>query len=163
MANRSRHRISRPEIAFALNEFEHHFYESIRADLEISILNALIGEEAKAKNVETREIIASEVTDKLRDFSDEEREKLESALMDRLFGKYQVKILLKEPPVVAQSISVDGEPSIGSSSAPVTIVMFSDYQCPACARTHPVLKRVMAEFSGKGSVGRAGLSLRGHS
>ncbi len=133
----------------ALNEFEHHSYEHIRGDLEISILNALIAEEAKAKGVEPREIIAAEVTDKLRDFSEEEREKLESALMDRLFAKYQVKILLKEPPVIAQSISVDSEPSIGPATAAVTIVMFSDYQCPACARTHPVLKRVMSEFPGK--------------
>lgn len=133
----------------ALNEFEHHTYEHIRGDLEIGILNALIEIEAKSKNVEPREIIATEITNKLRDFSDEEREKLESSLMDRLFAKYQVKILLKEPPVIAQSISVDGEPAIGPATAAVTIVMFSDFQCPACARTHPVLKRVMAEFSGK--------------
>ena len=133
----------------ALNEFEHHSYEHIRGDLEISILNALIAREAKAKGVEPREIIAAEVTDKLRDFSDDEREKLESALMDRLFAKYQVKILLEEPPVIAQSISVDNEPSIGPANSAVTIVMFSDYQCPACARTHPVLKRVMSEFPGK--------------
>ena len=79
----------------ALNEFEHQSYENIRGDLEISILNALIEDEAKAKNAQPREIIAAEVTDKLRDFSEEERERLESALMDRLFRKYQVKILLK--------------------------------------------------------------------
>jgi len=132
-----------------LNEFLHHNYEEVRGDLEISILNALIDEEAKAKNVEPGAIIAAEVTDKLREFSDEERERLESALMDRLFAKYQVKILLREPPVIAQSISVDSEPSIGPAAAPVTIVMFSDFQCPACSRTHPVLKRVMAEFPGK--------------
>ena len=132
-----------------LNEFEHHSYEHIRGDLEIAILNALIGEEAKAKSVEPAVIIASEITDKLRDFSAEEREKLESALMDRLFAKYQVKILLKGPAVIAQSIAVEGEPSVGPASAPVTIVMFSDFQCPACARTHPELKRVMAEFPGK--------------
>jgi len=133
----------------ALNEFEHQSYENIRGDLEISILNALIEDEAKAKNAQPREIIAAEVTDKLRDFSEEERERLESALMDRLFRKYQVKILLKEPSVIAQSISIDNEPSIGPATAPITIVMFSDYQCPACSRTHPVLKRVMADFPGK--------------
>jgi protein-disulfide isomerase len=27
--------------------------------------------------------------------------------------------------------------------------MFSDFQCPACSRTHPVLKRVIADFPGK--------------
>jgi len=132
-----------------LNEFLHQTYEYVRNDLEIAILNALIAEEAKAKNVEPGAIIAAEVTDKLREFSDEERERLESGLMDRLFAKYQVKILLKEPPVIAQSISIDNEPSIGPANAPVTIVMFSDFQCPACSRTHPVLKRVMAGYPGK--------------
>ena len=132
-----------------LNEFLHHTYEHIRGDIEIAVLNFLIAEEAKAKNVEPTAIIASEVTDKMREFSDEERERLESALMDRLFAKYQVKILLKEPPVIAQSISVDNEPSVGPATAPATIVMFSDFQCPACARTHPVLKRVLAEYPGK--------------
>jgi hypothetical protein len=62
----------------ALNEFHYHNYEHLRSDLEVAILNALIAEEAKAKNVEASAIIASEITDKLRDFTDEEREKLES-------------------------------------------------------------------------------------
>jgi protein-disulfide isomerase len=69
--------------------------------------------------------------------------------MDRLFKKYEVKVLLKGPEVIAHTISVDGEPSVGPAAAPVTIVMFSDFQCPACSRTHPVLKRVMAEYPGK--------------
>jgi protein-disulfide isomerase len=132
-----------------LNESLHETYEFIRGDLEIAILNALIAEEAKAKNVEPGAIIAVEITDKLREFSDEEREKLESALMDRLFAKYQVKILLKEPEVIAQTIATAGDPSIGPATAPVTVVMFSDFQCPACSRTHPVLKRVIADFPGK--------------
>jgi protein-disulfide isomerase len=134
---------------FALNEFHHHNYEHLRSDLEIAILNALIAEEAKARNVEANVIIATEITDKLRDFTDDEREKLETALMDRLFKKYEVKILLKEPEVITHTIAVDGEPSVGPATAPVTIVMFSDFQCPACARTHPVLKQVMAEYAGK--------------
>lgn len=133
----------------ALNEHLHHTYEHIRSDLEIAVLNSLIAEEAKAKNVEPNTIIAAEITDKLREFSDEEREGLETALMSRLFAKYDVKILLKEPEIISQSISTDGEPSVGPAAAAVTIVMFSDFQCPACARTHPVLKRVMVEYAGK--------------
>ena len=33
--------------------------------------------------------------------------------------------------------------------ASVAIEVYSDFQCPACARTHPVLKRVMAGYPGK--------------
>lgn len=133
----------------ALNEFHHHTYEHVRTDLEISILNTLIEEEARERKVEPQAVIAAEVTDKLREFTDEEREKLESALMERLFAKYDVKVLMKEPDAIVHNISVDAEPSVGPADAPVTIVMFSDFQCPACARTHPVLKRVVAAYPGK--------------
>ncbi|HEY2846857.1 MAG TPA: thioredoxin domain-containing protein, partial [Pyrinomonadaceae bacterium] len=30
-----------------------------------------------------------------------------------------------------------------------TIVMFSDFQCPACSATDPILQRVMAQYPGK--------------
>ena len=69
--------------------------------------------------------------------------------MKGLFAKYEVKILLKEPPVIAQDVSVDDDPSRGPATAPVTVVMFSDFQCPACARTHPVLKSVISEYGDK--------------
>ena len=139
------------EISFrsTLNETHHQIYENLRADLEIAVLNALIDQEAKAKNTQPNSIIAAEVTDKMREFTDAERERLESALMTRLFTQYEVKFLLPEPEVIAQTISADDDPSRGPATAPVTVVMFSDFQCPACARTHPVLKRVMAEFVDK--------------
>ncbi len=37
-------------------------------------------------------------------------------------------------------------PSLGSRSAPVTIVTFSDFQCPFCARVNPTLERIRAEY-----------------
>ena len=133
----------------ALNETQHQIYENLRGDLEIAVLNALIEEEAKAKNTQPNSIIAAEVTDKMREFTDAERERLETALMNRLFAQNEVKFLLKEPEVISQNVSTDDDPSRGPAAAPVTIVMFSDFQCPACARTHPVLKQVIAEFGDK--------------
>lgn len=132
-----------------LNDLQWHQYEDLRADLEVGILNTLIEEEAKARGSDASSIIATEVTDRMRTFADGEREQLESALMDRLFAKYDVKILLKEPPIMAQNVSADDDPARGPLTAPVTVVMFSDFQCPACARTHPVLKAVISEFVDK--------------
>ena len=46
-------------------------------------------------------------------------------------------------------ISVDGAPSLGAAEAPVTIVAFSDFQCPHCATMAPVLDRVLDAYPRK--------------
>ncbi|MBK9766624.1 MAG: thioredoxin domain-containing protein [Chloracidobacterium sp.] len=70
-------------------------------------------------------------------------------LSGRLFAKYNVKIQLVAPEPPVENISVDDDPAQGPANAPVTIVMFSDFQCPACSATHPILKKAIAEFPGK--------------
>lgn len=37
----------------------------------------------------------------------------------------------------------------GTSTAPVTIVEFSDFQCPACAAAQPIVKNVMSKYAGQ--------------
>ena len=39
--------------------------------------------------------------------------------------------------------------ALGTAGAPVTIIEFSDFQCPYCQSFHPVLKQIMAEFGGQ--------------
>ena len=85
----------------------------------------------------------------MKDFSDEEQSALEAALRKRLYEKYSVKVLYKEPEPLVENISVDDDPATGPAGAPVTIIMFSDFQCSACAATHPLLKKAMAEHPGK--------------
>src|SRR5688572_5129025 len=102
--------------------FKAHFYD-VRAemydetvhDLENSIFSALVTQEARARNIEAGDLIAVEVTNKLRDFSDEERAKLEEALQKKLFEKYSVKILLKEPEPVAHAVTPDDDPVFGKA------------------------------------------------
>jgi protein-disulfide isomerase len=43
----------------------------------------------------------------------------------------------------------DGDPSIGSAKAPVTIIEFSDFQCPFCLRVAPTLKKIRATYGDK--------------
>ncbi len=43
-------------------------------------------------------------------------------------------------------IETDGHPSIGSPDAPVTIVEFSDFECPFCRRAEPVIKQIQEEY-----------------
>ena len=133
----------------ALYEAKADLADAIINDLEGSILSALVDSEAKAQNIDPAAYIGREVTDKMKEFSDQERFDLETALKDRLFAKYQVKILFKAPEPLVQNISPDDDPATGPTTAPVTVIMFSDFQCPSCSRTHPVLKKVLDEFPGK--------------
>jgi protein-disulfide isomerase len=124
-------------------------YERTLAFLEGAIYTELIGLEAQKTNVSASEVIAAEITNKMKDYSEEEREGLENAFYSRLRTQYRVSFNLKEPAAFVQKISVDDDPSVGPAAAPVTVVMFTDFQCPACAATHPVLKKVLAGYGNK--------------
>jgi protein-disulfide isomerase len=41
------------------------------------------------------------------------------------------------------------DPVLGAATAPVTVVVFSDFQCPFCARVEPSLKQLGQEYAGK--------------
>ncbi|HXJ19102.1 MAG TPA: thioredoxin domain-containing protein [Polyangia bacterium] len=44
---------------------------------------------------------------------------------------------------------IKGSPMKGDKNAPVTIVQWSDYQCPFCGRVEPTVAKVMDEYKGK--------------
>jgi protein-disulfide isomerase len=44
---------------------------------------------------------------------------------------------------------IKGAPMKGDKNAPVTIVQWSDYQCPFCSRVEPTISKVMEEYKGK--------------
>ncbi len=121
----------------------------IIADLENAIFSTLVNQEAKARNIDAGDLIAVEITNKIREFSNDERVELESSFRKRLFTKFSVKVMVREPVPVARNVLVDDDPASGKAAAPVTVVMFSDFQCSACSATHPVLKKVLGEYGDK--------------
>lgn len=51
---------------------------------------------------------------------------------------------------IAAKIKTDGKPTRGPKDAKVTIVEYSDFQCPYCARAHATISdQVMKEYDGK--------------
>jgi protein-disulfide isomerase len=48
-----------------------------------------------------------------------------------------------------QDVKVGDAPVKGPASAPVTVVAFSDFQCPFCSRAVPTLKQVEDDYKGK--------------
>ncbi len=50
---------------------------------------------------------------------------------------------------VAYKVDIGKAPTKGPKDALVTIVVFSEFQCPFCNRVEPTLNRIMDEYSGK--------------
>ncbi|MBM3181840.1 MAG: DsbA family protein [Chloroflexi bacterium] len=50
-----------------------------------------------------------------------------------------------EPQFVRYDIPIDGYPSLGPDDAPITIVEFSDFQCPFCRRFHDETYRALLD------------------
>lgn len=46
-------------------------------------------------------------------------------------------------PANVKSVPIDGSPTKGAESAPITIVEFADFQCPSCAQLAPALDKVV--------------------
>jgi protein-disulfide isomerase len=68
------------------------------------------------------------------------------ALLERLRKDQPVKILLEPKRVVVDS---SGHPALGAKDAPVTIVEFTDFQCPFCKATEDTLKQLRAKYGDK--------------
>lgn len=55
----------------------------------------------------------------------------------------------KEDPNKRYPVSVMNAPFKGPANAPVTIIEYTDYQCPFCQRVQQTLKNLFAEYPGK--------------
>jgi 2-hydroxychromene-2-carboxylate isomerase len=141
-----------------------------RQALDDLISQALIEREAAARGVSVEELVKTEVTsqavvtpaeakafyeaNKTRFGDTTEAEALQqiieglgrrrqaerrAAFADELSAKYPVRVLL-EPFRVA--VDPGDAPLRGPADAPVTIVEFSDFQCPFCVRARPTINRV---------------------
>jgi protein-disulfide isomerase len=69
-------------------------------------------------------------------------------MLDDLKSRHHVQVSLQPPELPRIDVEAKG-PSRGPANAPVTIVEFSDFQCPYCGREYPVIERLMKEYDGK--------------
>lgn len=77
--------------------------------------------------------------------------------LDKAISKLELRLLQNQLPtkqaVEQVRISADNDPIIGNPDAPITIVEFSDFQCPFCARFHTqTLPLILEEYIEPGKV-----------
>jgi protein-disulfide isomerase len=76
----------------------------------------------------------------------QEEQKYLLAYADRLRSSGQLQVLLTAPQAPVFKIDIDDQPFKGNPNASVTVVQFTDFECPACAQTHPTVEKLIAEF-----------------
>lgn len=88
--------------------------------------------------------------DRVRSFLQRRRntQAMRTAVTD-LQKRYDVEILLQEPPLPWTRVALGNSPVQGPEDAPVTVVEFSDYSCPACRKGHEISMEIREAYRGK--------------
>ena len=164
-------RSAEPEAHLQIDRERQDLYE---AGLERLMGERLIAREADSRGISEEELVESEVDSKLTDPGDAEvdefyqrnrarvqgtREQLDApirqflrrqqaqerfdALIAGLEEKYEAESFLE--PFRFEVVS-EGFPSKGPADAAVTIVEFSDFECPFCLRVVPTLDRILEDY-----------------
>lgn len=76
----------------------------------------------------------------------QEAQKLEGGLASRLRNAASVQTFLTPPAPPVFQIATDDQPTKGKADASVTVVEFTDYQCPSCAQTQIIFERLVTEY-----------------
>ena len=167
-------------------------YEVRRQALDEMIGERLIEQEAKARGISREELLRDAVDNQAKEpdaklvdsvyeqnksrfggksrdqvigeirkaFRERARGERRAELGSRLRQKASVQVALVAPrtqmPIPASA------PTLGPNGAAVTIVEFSDYQCPFCHRAQSAIDKVMSTYAGKVQLVHRDFPLDGH-
>jgi protein-disulfide isomerase len=79
----------------------------------------------------------------------QQQEKLEVALANKLRAGAKLQVLLKEPNPPLLNVSIANGAFRGDPNAAVTIIEFTDFQCSACGAMYPVVEDVLKSYGNR--------------
>jgi len=147
--------------------------------LEAMVAKRLVGAEAKKRGVSEEELLKVEIEQKtpppteaeMREFYTQNQarmpgpfdqvksqlgpylhnQKAQARLVEyitELRSASQVTLSLPQPELPRVEVAATG-PARGPAGAPVTMVVFSDFECPYCAKSKPVIDQVASTYGDK--------------
>jgi hypothetical protein len=79
----------------------------------------------------------------------QQQEKLETTLAEKLRAGNRIQILLKEPQPPLLNVGIAGGATRGDANAAVTVIEFTDFQCSACGAMYPVVEDVLKSYGNR--------------
>jgi predicted DsbA family dithiol-disulfide isomerase len=156
---------------------ERNEHEILEKSLDRIIEEKLLRAEAEKQNISKEQLLDKEVQQKIKEPTDEEvdtfytenkqrinrtkeesvplikrflKQQQENDLRQELFEKLEKEhrvVRLIEP--MRYNMAAEGRPSKGPASAPVLLVLFSDFQCPYCKQFNETVKQVLKHYGDK--------------
>lgn len=154
-------------------------YDVRKMVLEEMIAERLVAKEAKSRGVDPAALVKSEVTDKVAAPTDADVESVYNANRGRAGGRSKEELapriqkmlvdqrtaerraafesdlrkkasatILISAPRMAVTFPADA-PTLGPADAPITLVEFTDYQCPFCHRAQETVDKVLEQYKDK--------------
>ncbi len=162
------------DIRSQLVALEQKIFDAKMQGLEQKIADILVEKEAKTRGVTKEALLKTEVTDKItaptdaevQAFYDQQKARIgrpiedvrtqiqrlllqtrvsqvRDAFIAGLREKAEVKVLISAPRV---EVDLSQAPVRGPEDAKVTIIEFSDFQCPFCRRVQPALQQIRDKY-----------------
>ncbi len=160
--------------AMPLYEIDQQRHRLLRNTLQTMIDERLLAREAAQRGVTVEQLFAqasrsSEVArlanlpaplkrlstamssgpDQAASVDPKEQARIRQAFLVSLRRQISIQIALHEPVPPILAVTSDEDPTIGSADAPVTIVEFSDFQCPYCKLSASVIREVLEKYPGQ--------------
>jgi len=127
------------------------FLEKVIAK-DIKISSAEVDKFVKERGI-PKESLTPELKERVKGFLTMEKKKgAVDVWLGKMTQKNPVEIYLKKPESPRFNVKTEGSPATGKGGEQVTIVEFSDFQCPFCSKAAETIKEVKEKYGKKVNV-----------